>query len=450
MKVAIIGAGISGLSAAYYLRTANNQLDQHHITVYEQAAQIGGHTATIDVSLDGQAYAIDTGFIVFNDRTYPNFIKLLEQLGVASQPTEMSFSVRCDDNNLEYSGSNINTLFAQRRNLMRPAFWGMLKDILRFNREAVIDLQRGYIDPEMTLGQYLQQNRYGQHFIVHYLLPMGCAIWSATAATLWDFPLLFFVRFFEHHGLLSVNDRPQWRVIKGGSRSYLAPLVAAFKEQIVCNARIRRVVRQPDGVVLVMQDGSQLYYDQVVMACHSDQALSLLADATAAEQEVLGSIAYRDNDVVLHTDSRLLPRCRRAWASWNYWQRPDADDLPVLTYNMNILQGLDAPHTFAVTLNATDAIDPDKILGRYCYSHPVFTLQSEAQVKRWSEINGFRHTWFCGAYWGNGFHEDGVVSGRRVAKGLNRVAATLNLRDAHRAGVTTRLGIEQPDQSRAV
>lgn len=420
MKVAVVGAGISGLTAAYYL--------QNHceLTVYESAGQIGGHTATVDVRVNGENYAVDTGFIVYNDWTYPRFIELLDILGVDSQPTEMSFSVRNDEEGLEYGGSNLNTLFAQRRNLLNPGFWGMLKDILRFNREAAADLAAGYLAAGITLGEYLRIKGYGRVFINRYLVPMGSAIWSAETAVMLDFPLLFFVRFFNNHGLLSVNDRPQWRVLKGGSKSYLEPLTRGFRNNIVTAAGISAVRRETKGARISFANGATEHYDQVIMACHSDQALALLQDASQAEWEVLGAIPYRDNDVVLHTDSRLLPRNRRAWSSWNYWQRSSGQSRPVLTYNMNILQGLTltADTTICVTLNATDAIDPDKILGRYCYSHPVFSLTSVQAVSRWEEINGVRDTWFCGAYWGNGFHEDGVASGLRVAQCLlegNRV-----------------------------
>jgi predicted NAD/FAD-binding protein len=416
MKIAIIGAGISGLTAAHYLR------GKHDLTVYESAERIGGHTATVDVDWKGRHYAIDTGFIVYNDWTYPNFIELLQTLGVETRPTEMSFSVRCDDSGLEYGGNNLNTLFAQRSNLLRPAFHGMLRDIMRFNREAVSDLDNGRIAATTTLGEYLVENRYASAFIDKYLLPMGCAIWSASSARMYDFPLLFFVRFFKNHGLLSVNDRPQWHVVKGGSRSYLQPLTQGLGDSIQLNARIAAVWRRVDGIELVMEDGHRAHYDQVIFACHSDQALALLGDATAAERDALGAIPYQSNEVVLHTDDSLLPRRRLAWSSWNYWLREHRQERAVLNYNMNILQGLEADTTFCVTLNATEAIAEHKIIDRYDYSHPVFSLGSIEAARRIETFNGLNRSWFAGAWLGNGFHEDGVVSGRNAAEAINRIA----------------------------
>ena len=417
MKIAIIGAGISGLTAAHYLR------DRHELTLYESADRIGGHTATVDVDWQGRNYSIDTGFIVYNDWTYPNFIELLADLGVDTSPTEMSFSVRCDNSGLEYGGNNLNTLFAQRSNLLRPSFHGMLRDILRFNREAVRDLDDGRIAATTTLGDYLSENRYGSAFIDKYLLPMGCAIWSASTQRMIDFPLLFFVRFFKNHGLLSVNNRPQWYVIKGGSRSYLQPLTLGLQDRIRLNAQIESVRRGQGSVELTMADGRQLQYDQVVFACHSDQALALLGDATAAEREALGAIPYQSNEVVLHTDDSLLPRRRSAWSSWNYWLRELRQERAVLNYNMNILQGLESDTTFVVTLNATESIDPAKIIGQYNYSHPVFSLAGISAAQNIESFNGLNRSWFAGAYLGNGFHEDGVVSGKRVAAAINRLAA---------------------------
>ena len=414
-NIAIIGAGISGLTAAYYLDR------RHRLTVYETAARIGGHTATVEVAADGRSYAVDTGFIVYNDWTYPRFIELIDELGVASKPTEMSFSVRCDDSGIEYGGNNLNTLFAQRRNLLRPSFHGMLADILRFNRRLIADLERGALAATTTLGEYLEANRYGEEFIFRYLLPMGCAIWSASTTRMLDFPLLFFARFFRNHGLLSVNDRPQWRVIEGGSRSYLEPLTRKFRDAVHVDARIAAVRRGPTGVEIRMRDGSVERYDQVVFACHSDQVLALLDDATVSEREALGAIPYQANEVVLHSDESLLPRRRLAWSSWNYWLRQRYQSRAVLTYNMNILQGLDAETTFCVTLNASETIAPEHIIDSFEYSHPVFSLASVDAVKRLETANGSNRTWFAGAWLGNGFHEDGVVSGRRVAEAINRL-----------------------------
>jgi predicted NAD/FAD-binding protein len=416
LKIAIIGTGISGLSAAYYLGR------RHELTLYESAPAIGGHTATVDVEIGGREYAVDTGFIVYNDWTYPLFIELLDELGVASKPTEMSFSVRCDDSGIEYGGNNLNTLFAQRRNLLRPSFHGMLADILRFNRQLVGDLELGKLSPAMTLGEYLQDNRYGEEFVFRYLVPMGCAIWSASTTRMLEFPLLFFARFFRNHGLLSVNDRPQWRVIEGGSRSYLEPLTRRFADSIRLDSRITAVRRRAEGVELVMQDGGAAEFDQVVFACHSDQALELLADPTQAEKSALGAIPYQSNEVVLHTDERLLPRSRRAWSSWNYWLRQRYQARAVLTYNMNILQGIESGTTFCVTLNASEEIDPARIVDTFNYSHPVFSLESVDAVRQIENFNGFNRSWFAGAWLGNGFHEDGVSAGRRVAEAINELS----------------------------
>jgi|TARA_B110000116_G_scaffold272075_1_gene295085 predicted NAD/FAD-binding protein len=413
MKIAVIGAGISGLTAAYYLK------DKHQVTVLESEGRIGGHTATVDVTHEGRDYAIDTGFIVYNDWTYPKFIELLNELGVATDATEMSFSVSCDSSGVEYGGNNLNTMFAQRLNLFKPSFIGMVKDILRFNKAAIEDLDSGRLEETATLGQYLQDNKYGRAFIEHYLVPMGCAIWSASTKTMIDFPLLFFVRFFKNHGLLSVNNRPQWRVVRGGSRSYLKPLIEQLKDSIHVSVDIYRVQRHSGGVKIELKSGEVQEYDHVVFACHSDQAKALLGDISDTEDSVLSAIPYQSNEVVLHTDDTILPRKKLAWSSWNYRLRSGDQSRAVLTYDMNILQGIDSDTTFCVTLNDRVSIDASKILGVYNYSHPVFSLESVAAQSRWGDINGVKRTWFCGAYWGNGFHEDGVASGRRVAQALN-------------------------------
>jgi uncharacterized protein len=412
VKIAIIGSGISGLTSAYLLQ------QQHDITVFESADRIGGHTATVEVKEAEGTRAIDTGFIVFNDWTYPNFIRLMDELGVASKATEMSFSVSCQDTGLEYGGNNLNTLFAQRRNLLNFSFIGMLKDILRFNKEAIQDLESGQLKEGVTLGEYLQEKGYGHRFASHYLIPMGSAIWSSTLDEMMAFPLVFFVRFFKNHGLLSVNDRPQWRVIEGGSSAYLKPLIDTFKDRIQLGATIDKVHRSETNVVIHFADGSTQAFDQVVFACHSDQALALLADPSVDEQAVLSALPYRNNDVVLHTDTRLLPKKKLAWSSWNYHLGKDRTKPATLSYNMNILQHFSSDTTYVVTLNQTDMIAEDKIVGRFQYSHPTFTLAGIKAQDRWSDINGVNKTWFCGAYWRNGFHEDGCWSGVRVANGL--------------------------------
>ncbi len=409
MKIAIVGSGISGLTCAHLLQRS------HDVTVFEACDRIGGHTHTVDIQVNGEHYAIDTGFIVFNDWTYPNFIHLLDRLGVASCPTEMSFSVHDPASGAEYNGNNLNSLFAQRSNLLRPAFWGMLRDILRFNREAQDDLDRQRITADLTLGQYLRQRGYGQRFIDHYIVPMGAAIWSMSLADMLDFPLQFFVRFFRNHGLLSVSQRPQWRVIEGGSRSYIPPLTASFAQHIRLNCPVQRVERDADGVTLHSPAGTE-HFDKVVFACHSDQALALLAAPSTAERDILGALRYADNDVVLHTDTRLLPRRPLAWASWNYRLGGPRTRPAAVTYNMNILQGIQAPQTFCVSLNQTDAIDPAHILGRYRYAHPQYSLEGLRAQARGQELLGAQHSYYCGAYWANGFHEDGVTSALRVAE----------------------------------
>ncbi len=417
MRIAIIGSGISGLACAHYLHR------KHEVHVLESGGRVGGHTATVDVAMGGRRFAVDTGFIVYNDWTYPNFIALLDDLGVSSKPTEMSFSLSDRDSGLEYAGSNLDTLFAQRRNLVSPRFLGMLRDILRFNRQSVQHLEEGVIPAEMTLGEYLAHYRYSAAFRDYYLLPMGSAIWSADLGDMLQFPLQFFVRFFRNHGLLNVVDRPQWRVIEGGSREYLKPLCAGFSGNIRVNTPVQGIRRMENGVEIALPGGATERFDHVVLACHSDQALAMLRDPSDAETGILSALPYRSNDVVLHTDTRLLPRNRRAWSSWNYLRR-DPEQRAVLTYNMNILQGLSAPETFCVTLNDTASINPHRILGRFSYDHPVFTLAGMQAQERWQEING-GHTWYCGAYWRNGFHEDGVYSALRVARALGAAVAPL-------------------------
>ncbi|MNQ68459.1 protoporphyrinogen oxidase [compost metagenome] len=408
MRIAIIGSGISGLTCAYLLNR------QHDVTVFEASDWIGGHSHTVDVEVKGERFAIDTGFIVFNDWTYPNFIRLLDKLGVASQPTEMSFSVQDPHTGTEYNGNNLNSLFAQRRNLMSPGFWGMLRDILRFNREALRDLDEQRIAADTTLGAYLWQNRYGRRFIEHYIVPMGSAIWSMTLGDMQRFPLRFFVRFCKNHGLLSVTHRPQWRVVSGGSRSYVAPLSAGFVERIRLNCPVYRIERDVAGVIVFSAAGNERF-DSVVFACHSDQALHLLAAPSQAEREILGALRYAENDVVLHTDTRLLPNRRLAWASWNYRLGGSTRQPAAVTYNMNILQGLQSDTTFCVSLNQTQDIDPGKILDRFRYAHPQYSQAGLVAQARWQELQGAQNSYYCGAYWANGFHEDGVVSALRVA-----------------------------------
>ena len=411
-KIAIIGSGISGLLSGYILAR------RHDVTVFEAGNEIGGHTATKTVSVAEGEFAVDTGFIVFNDRTYPNFLKLLSQLGVAYQPTEMGFSVACQRTGFEYSGTSFNGVFAQRKNIVDLSHWRMLKEIVQFNTACTKLYSDGGIPEQQTLGEYLQQQGYSQKFIHFYILPMVSAIWSSPIGTAAAMPLTFFVRFFHNHGLLTVTQQPQWYTIKGGSNQYLHPLTEQYKDAIHTSCPVLRVKRNTDSVSVVTELFGEQVFDEVVFACHSDQALKLLADPTPAEYDILSAIPYQSNQVVLHSDIALLPKLRRSWASWNYILLEHGDDNVALTYNMNILQKLNSATTFCVTVNPGIAVDPEKIYGEYHYSHPVFTLESVAAQARWAEISGLNHTHFCGAYWRNGFHEDGVVSAIRVANAL--------------------------------
>jgi predicted NAD/FAD-binding protein len=402
MRIAVIGTGIAGNVAARHL------CREHDITVFEAAGHIGGHTHTHDISWRGETHAIDTGFIVYNDWTYPNFIALLEEIGAATFPTEMSFSSRCEASGIEYNGASLNKLFSQRRNLLRPAFHTMIRDILRFNRESRELITNS--DTELTLGRYLADNNYGRLFVNNYIIPMGAAIWSTDPGQMLDFPACHFVRFFANHGLLNIKHRPQWRVIAGGSREYVGKLVAPFRERIRLNEAVLAIKRLPTHVELRTSSGARERYDHVFIASHSDQALNMLSEPTQLEQQVLGAIPYQHNDVVLHTDTSLLPKSRRTWAAWNYLRKRGDSGQVTVTYNMNILQKLHSDTTFCVTLNDTHSIDPDRILQRIHYQHPVFTSAGVAAQQRQQEINGRQRTWYCGAYWRNGFHEDGVVS----------------------------------------
>ncbi|MGC6481207.1 MAG: NAD(P)/FAD-dependent oxidoreductase [Porticoccaceae bacterium] len=406
MKIAVIGSGISGNVAAYHLNKT------HDITVYEANDYIGGHTHTHDIRHKGKQYCVDTGFIVFNHKTYPNFIALLDELGVEEQLSTMSFGVKCDKSGLEYMGSTINSLFAQRRNIFRPSFWRMILDILRFNREATNLLQASSDD--ISLGDYLEQHKYSTVFINHYLVPMAAAVWSADLKLMFDFPARYLIRFFHNHGLLSVNDRPDWYVIKGGSKTYARALTRTFKDKIKLSTPVTQVERI-DGGVRVTSSGGEETFDAVFFACHSDQALRMIKSPTDTEKQTLGAIKYQDNEVVLHTDASVMPKRKIAWAAWNYHLlEGDQSRVPV-TYNMNILQSLDCEDQFCVTLNNTDAIDQSKVLKRLNYHHPIYTKESVAAQARHAEINTDRF-YFCGAYWRYGFHEDGVVSALEAIK----------------------------------
>lgn len=409
-RIAVIGAGVSGLTAAWLLA------EHHDVHLFEAGNYAGGHTNTRPVDAGGRTWPINTGFIVFNDWTYPGFIRLMDRLGVASEDSDMSFSVDAPAIGLQYNGTSLNTLFAQRRNLVNPRFITMVREILRFNRQTRADLAANTLDDSETLGHYLDRHRFSTYFRNHYIVPMGAAIWSAPEIVLAQFPIRFFLQFFNNHGMLSVDDRPQWRVISGGSAQYVQRMMDRLGKRTHLQSPVEYVERDDQGVS-VRVNGQNHRFDQVILACHSDQALKLLGDATPQETDILSAIPYQDNDVVLHTDHTLLPSNRRAWAAWNYYlpQRPDQ---PVsVTYNMNILQNFhDAPETFCVTLNRSQDIDESCIIERYRYAHPVFSLDGVAAQQRYQEIGNRNRTHFCGAYWFNGFHEDGVQSALRVTE----------------------------------
>lgn len=408
-RIAIIGSGISGLVCGYKLSP------NHDITVFESNDYLGGHTATIDLVHAGKTWAIDTGFIVFNDHTYPHFQSLLDELSVDYQSTEMSFSVTNANNGLIYNGHTLNTLFAQRSNLINPKFWYFLSELLRFNKRCK-QLAHTDIDETLTLGTFLTQQGFSDYFAENYILPMVSAIWSSTWEETEQFPLKFFIRFFNNHGLLNIVNRPQWFTICGGSKQYIPALTQNFKDRIQLSTPVTCIKRDSEGVDISIETGTQRF-DHVILACHSDQALKLLQDASAAEQAVLGAIPYRDNEVVLHTDQRLLPPLKRAKASWNYYLSDEKQLAASVTYSMNILQRLpaDAPE-FCVSLNRTRDIDDSKILGTYQYAHPIFNQASLKAQQQRSEICGVERTHFCGAYWYNGFHEDGVCSALDVCQ----------------------------------
>lgn len=412
-RIAVIGSGISGLTSAWLLR------DKYEIHLYEAGDYLGGHTQTNDIEVQGKTYPVNSGFIVYNDWTYPNFIKLMERLSVASEASDMSFSVKCERTNMEYNGHTLNSLFAQRLNFFNPRFLWMIREILRFNKQTRAELIDESISENETLGSYLARNNYSDYFRRYYIIPMGAAIWSASEAMMMDFPVYFFLRFFNNHGMLSVDERPQWRVVSNGARSYVVRMQQDFDaNKVYLNTPVTKVDRSEQGVVLHSIRGAE-HFDEVIFACHSDQALSMLAEPTQQEQEILGAIPYKMNDVVLHTDSSILPQKTNAWAAWNYHIGAQQQDTVALTYYMNRLQNFDdAPVHFCVTLNKTQDIDPSKILRTFRYAHPVFTLEGMAAQKRHAEISGHNRSHFCGAYWFNGFHEDGVRSALRVTEAL--------------------------------
>ncbi len=408
MRVAIIGSGIAGNTLGYLLHR------EHDITVFEANDYIGGHTHTHTVTLDGETHAVDTGFIVFNDKTYPEFEQLLRDTGVAWRDSSMSFSVRNERSGLEYNGTSLNSLFAQRRNLLSPRFYRMIRDIMRFNRASLALLAPG---DEITLGEYLRNEAYSQQFIQDYIIPMGAAIWSTDAERMLQFPARFFVRFFHHHGMLTVDQRPQWRTIVGGSARYVEQLTAGFRQHIRLSTGIVSLTRHADGVTLQTTHGESAQFDYVFFACHSDEALRILgAQATEDERQILGAIPYQPNEVYLHTDARLMPRKKLAWAAWNYHVTETPVDKVHVTYNMNILQGIRSSQPLLVTLNHTADIDPAKVIKKLHYMHPLYTVDGAQAQSRHGEISGHHRTGYAGAYWRNGFHEDGVVSALEALK----------------------------------
>lgn len=409
MRIAIVGAGIAGLGAAWLLSR------QHEVVLFEAEGRLGGHTHTHRVSLPSGEYAVDTGFIVFNPDHYPLLTKLFAELGVAHKPTQMSFSVQNAASGLEYNASSLAGLFCRPANIVSPYFWRMLRDIARFYREAPALLEGP--GPGPTLGDYLAQNGYSRGFIEDHLIPMACALWSSPDREIMQFPARYLVQFMANHQMLVLGERRPWRVVEGGSSSYIRAMQAKWPVQARVGCPVRGIRRDADHVD-VQSDAGVERFDQVVLACHSDQALALLRDPSEREHEILGAIGYQANDTVLHTDVRLLPRRRRAWAAWNAFVPAGAQDACTVSYCMNILQSLPAPEPLVVTLNRTAAIDPATILARMRYHHPLYSHAMVQAQTRGAEINGHRRTWFAGAYWGWGFHEDGLRSAVEVAKGL--------------------------------
>jgi hypothetical protein len=410
MKIAIVGAGVAGLVAAFLLAR------QHEVVVYEAGPRLGGHTDTHEIEIAGRRFAVDTGFIVCNPSHYPLFTRLLQELGVDTQPTTMSFAVRNERSGLEYNAGSLAGLFAQPRRLLSPRHWRMVADIVRFYREAPALLADDRPGP--TLGDYLAGRRYSAAFRDDHLVPMASALWSSPSAQVLQFPARYLVAFMANHHMLQVRDRPAWRVVRGGSQSYVRALTARWKARARTQSTVTAVHRDESGVVVTTAHDRQRF-DQLVLACHSDQALAVLGDeATPREREILGAIGYQANAVTLHTDASQLPRARRAWAAWNALIGRDAGEACTVSYCMNLLQSLDAPLPLVVTLNRDAAIDPACVLRRMTYHHPVYTHASVAAQRRRDEISGAHRTWYCGAYWGYGFHEDGVRSAVEVADRL--------------------------------
>jgi predicted NAD/FAD-binding protein len=409
MRIAIIGSGISGLACAWRLSR------EHEVILFEANNYLGGHTHTHDVELDGRRYRVDSGFIVHNPVHYPLLTRLFDELGIISQPTTMSFSVHCEATGREYNAATLNTLFCQRRNLFSPRFLGMASDVLRFYRQAPALLQDD--DDGTSLGEYLRQHRYGDAFRDEHIVPMASALWSSPAQQILQFPARYLVQFMANHHMLQLGHRPQWRVVRGGSSTYVAALRARWSVRERVNCPVSAIKRNGGGIEIDSAAGVERF-DHVVLACHSDQALAMLADANERECAILGAIGYQANDTVLHTDASVLPRRRKAWAAWNAWLPRDRQRACTVSYCMNLLQGIQSPQPFVVTLNRSDAIDPPKVLARMRYEHPVYTRTAVLAQRRKAEIQGQRNTWFAGAYWGWGFHEDGMRSAVEVSDAL--------------------------------
>ena len=409
--VAIIGAGISGLAAAYLLSR------RHRVHLFEKEARLGGHTNTVHVATPAGSVPLDTGFLVHNDRTYPNLVRLFGELGVATRDSDMSFSVTCKRSGLEYSSRGANGFFAQRRNLMRPSHLSLLREILRFNREAPALLDAPDAERQ-TLGHFLESRRFGEGFTHRYLLPMASAIWSASLDAIRSFPALTLIRFFDNHGLLSLHDQPTWKVVAGGSQTYIPKLTAPLSDAIHERAEIHGVRRGERGVTIAFRDRPSMVFDDVVFACHGDQVLPLLADPSDREREVLSNFTTTTNVAWLHTDASVLPVRQRARASWNYLLAADAQAPPMVTYDLNRLQDLRTPEQYCVTLNPDGQIDERRVLRRFVYRHPLYTREAMTAQQRWRELSGVNGTHYCGAYWFHGFHEDGLNSALRVANAL--------------------------------
>ncbi|BDU21657.1 FAD-dependent oxidoreductase [Dyella sp. GSA-30] len=409
MRIAVIGSGISGLASSWLLSS------QHDVTLFEAGNYLGGHTHTHDVAQQGRRYRIDSGFIVHNPSHYPLLTRMFDQLGVASKPTTMSFSVHSEASGLEYNATTLDTLFCQRRNLCSPRFIGMVRDLMRFYREATALLDLPGEGP--TLGDYLLEHGYGAAFRDEHLVPMASALWSSPATQILGFPARYLVQFMANHQMLQINDRPQWRVVSGGSSSYVHALRERWSVRERLQCAVRSIRRLATGVEITSPAGVE-HFDHVVLACHSDQALALLVDADEREAAILAAMPYQANDTVLHTDASVLPKRRKAWAAWNAWLPRDANEACTVSYCMNLLQGIESPEPFVVTLNRSAAIDPDKILARMQYHHPVYNHAAVLAQARKPEIQGRRRTWFAGAYWGWGFHEDGMRSAVEVAATL--------------------------------